>query len=796
MLTSIRFVLIGLLLLLLHVESTAQEKDSGPSQTDVKFLESLLRELLVDPKGAEFVKVTPKSPAAGRDELRGGWLLREKTGDTIRFVDGDVIPAPPAKEITKGDFVAEARAFYAKKPRKGFGAAHLAVDPLLGPNAGLVNAAWLYRLGEKELAAQVLARISVDREAEVAALRRRLAKIAFEQMVGHFKVSDDERALEYGERLFRKYAVEAQEEPWATKLVSDLQRRKQERALRKMPEERLPKEFATWERKKQVQFLIGVLDQIAVEHDYFGAAWASDVHWSALVEIGEQAAPALLDALDNDNRLTRSFFPTDRRFEKHRWDIVSVREVAWNILKCILRVGQFDTRVLTDRPADDEAALRKAAKEARAYWKEFGPLPFDERMMKVLNDPRSHARALREVAANLALPHRWVHGRPDWGAPDPALPASQAAVKKFLNPTAAAAILSAIDRDLADRDYLSHYLDCLEGLGDKRILGDLSQRANNTFDPKHRLQYAITCNRLGDSAPVKRFAADFEAKKVPVAKKHELAFIVGALADISFAEIDRALAAISNPQHPGHDFVVADILAAGRTSRDYTSRLFAHPYCLPMMRKLLDDKTETGIIFSIRQGDVMQVDGQRESWDTLPELLKEPAKRRTSAKERACDRAACAVARLVAGLPDYHVLAGDSDERLRWTMAMLDRFEGRFRCLSPTERDWLTSDFRQDFLLAPDIPPLGRPATADDVKAGKAIFDLDGKGKAADLDLPARGTFKQADKKKIPRYCLIVQAEVRPGGEVVYGIIERHAMRKAAASEFDEVKAVKKLVAK
>ena len=88
---------------------------------------------------------------------------------------------------------------------------------------------------------------------------------------------------------------------------------------------------------------------------------------------------------------------------------------------------------------------------------------------------------------------------------------------------------------------------------------------------------------------------------------------------------------------------------------------------------------------------------------------------------------------------------------------------------------------------------MGRAATADDVKAGKAVFHLDGKGKAADLQLPAVAVLKGDEKKERPPHVLIVQAEAGPDGAVTYGVITREGVRAMPASELSGVKSFAEL---
>jgi hypothetical protein len=113
-------------------------------------------------------------------------------------------------------------------------------------------------------------------------------------------------------------------------------------------------------------------------------------------------------------------------------------------------------------------------------------------------------------------------------------------------------------------------------------------------------------------------------------------------------------------------------------------------------------------------------------------------------------------------------------------------------------------------VFLPDILPLDRAAFHADVKAGKAIFHLGGKGKAADLQLPAVAEWKHNAKKDQPLrprpermefrrdgtvfqgvgplLLLIVQAEIGRDGGVVYGVIMREGIRTASARELTNIK--------
>src|SRR5437660_12216631 len=86
---------------------------------DEKLLETLLRDFLFDPRGAERVQVTLKEPGwygEPKEVKREGWLVRDKAGDRVYFTDGDSIPAPSEEKITKVDFVERCKLLYKKDP--------------------------------------------------------------------------------------------------------------------------------------------------------------------------------------------------------------------------------------------------------------------------------------------------------------------------------------------------------------------------------------------------------------------------------------------------------------------------------------------------------------------------------------------------------------------------------------------------------------------------------------------------------------------------------------------------------
>jgi disulfide oxidoreductase YuzD len=495
-----------------------------------------------------------------------------------------------------------------------------------------------------------------------------------------------------------------------------------------------------------------------------GIDLAGDFRVAALIKIGDPAVPALLDVLEKDERLTRSVHFW-RDFTQSR-TVLSVREAALTALMSILRVRVFNPRSTGDNftSRGDEAA-KEATQKLRAYWKEFGSLAFDERMMKVLKDPNSRFEALREAAGNLADGGaERILGTTVWSntlkerpkGPNPA-------VKRFNNPTAAETILSAMDRDLAnhdakEKDFLhdyrrrileDQYLFPLIALGDKRSAAELAKRAGAADSIRMRRKWAYASFHLGDPEPMKKYADDFSTGKIELPANDrpqtnefdqpgyvELRDTVRHLGGVSLPEVDRALDTLADRKNPAHAQVAKAILA--NSYRFEEQGWTDHPYCLKILRDALDD-------------------------------------------EKTRDQAGQKLLKLVIGLSP-----NASREEMK---TMLDRFQGKFR--RSTKVVWQAEDAWGNPRFEPDIVPLDRPATVEDVKAGRAVFHLSGKGKRTDLALPAFGIPNTDSGRVNPLPILIVQAKTGPEGSVIYGILSRHAIRSAPATDFNRVTPLK-----
>jgi hypothetical protein len=800
--------------------SLGGDNKSSLSGEDKKYLDGLMKDFIFDPAGAErvAVKVTVRSVWGGAGEsLAEGWHVVGKDGKLGRvyFTDGASIPAPAENARKKIDFVAECKARYTGKKLVKENSDDDPFDRMRRTAIGAVDnddlavAAWLHRLGHDELAAKALAVARKPEGDPEKRLRAELAWSAFAGMVHAYMVRADEEALGHGERFIRMYAKGDGEKSYgqAGKIVDELKRRQKKGTFGKEPPKNPPAGFDQWDAGKKVAYWIDALEEVdARQHGQPGGVdFGDDPRVQALIKLGDPAVPALIDALEKDERLTRSVHFW-RDFARSR-TVLSVREAEVTALMSILRVSVFEPASTGDNlTARGEDAAIELAKKLRSYWKEYGKLPFDERMMKVLTDPKTNFKAKREAADNLANLHnprqyRTMFGPTIIGGEPPRK--QNPAIAKFAKPTAAEAILAAMDAELkahdAAKDKDAHgyerrriesaYLNALGDLDDKRIGPELARRADNAKALRERRQWAYFAHFLDQPKAFAALAEDFRAGKItlPAGEEgsDELGGMIGSLIDVGTPVANNALGALADRKHPQYAAVAKKVLSE-RTDGFDRGPWFAHPFCLSILRGGLDDSTPTGGKFSIEKESLKRVEGSGWSSGGIPKFLADPKSRKTEAEERNCDRAADKLNSLVVAMPKCHPLLKDNEDRLTAMKKTLDRFAGNYRRANWRERDILDASVWNPIFL-PDIRPLDRAATDADVKAGKAIFHLDGKGKPADLKLPAVGMLKTDAAKSDRQRVLIVQAEIGPDG-VVCGVITSSEIRTISSRDLASIK--------
>jgi hypothetical protein len=818
---------------------TKQGKEASLTEADKRYLEDLMKDFLVDPKGCQYVsaKIMLRNVRMQNREGRlDGWLMPAANGKPGRFYfrDGAGIPESSAKDIQKVDFIAKCRSGFDSKPVKSafkVGEKEFVIDLPSGFDVPLAEAAWLYRVGEEGLAARALAKSRESKEDPREILRKGLAADAFADMVHAYMVRDDEEALAHGEALLRLSGKSIQEEhKQVGQIVEDLKRRQKQGTFGKTPPKSWPTDFEKWESKKKVKYLIDSLDEVDARQwgQPGGVELASDRRVKQLIAMGDAVVPDLIDVLEGDRRLTRSVHYW-RDFASSR-TVVSVREAALTALMSTMRVQAFEVFATGDNfTSHGEQQAIDTARKLREYWKEYGKLPFDERMMRILTNPKSDSKAKREAAENLSrLPEsRDLQTTIDFevqviGGPPPK---PNPAVAKFSKPTIAEAILAAMDEDLKpkgpakqddngmeafERNRIeSTYLRSLIQLRDGRIASELAKRADAAKSIKSRHALADAAIRLGAPGPMQTLAKEFGEGKLDFKGTYEdqgeVCLLVRTLIELKIPDGERALESLVDPKHPQHGEVLEDVLGDNaRGQFRWAGLAFDHPICLRFLRQALDDRLATGETCSIKDGTLTRGTERAKQWGPLPELIADPNVRSDSASVRVCDIAAEKLSEVLVGVHPYHPLLKDADKQLTALKSFYDRFGGNFRRLGWAEEQVLKLDYESQLKrgrrpssfsnphYVPALRPLGRVATAEDVKSGKAIFYLDGKGRPSNLKLPACAVRKGGDKDG-QQGVLIMQAETGPDGKTILGVIEPAGIKSISDSEVKDIKSYEQL---
>lgn len=343
--------------------------------------------------------------------------------------------------------------------------------------------------------------------------------------------------------------------------------------------------------------------------------------------------------------------------------------------------------------------------QAREYLDRHPGATTEERLRRALVEPGS-------PVLRLAAAHRLAELQRTAGGVDGA------------GPTAAEAVLTGMDAELEAnhgaveserRELEADFLQVLASLGDRRIVPALRARFERAGDWPRRIELARACHALGDSAPLDALAAEVTAHgppsdvrlrwTLPRAVDYDaLDRLVEVLGQTGRPEHDAALFSLADPESPLHQLALRGVLNGVRAG-DATS-LRSHPFCLRVLRTAI-------------KGDLAA--------RTLSQLL-------------------------VGARP---VASPQATEFAR-------RFVDRARRIHWVERAMLGGGS-----FIPDLLPLGRPATAADVEAGRALFHQDGRGRLADLRLPA--VAEVVSSSGTPVRAIVMQAEVTPEGRLRYG---------------------------
>jgi hypothetical protein len=773
---------------------------------ECQMLDGLFDDFLFDPTGAQRVCVPCSFPCmhfgvSVKSRFKG-WLVPGKTDqeDRVYFFDGRSIPAPPKDQIEVLDFIDECHERYSPEIRSTVTDRREVVD------SNLFIAAWLHRLGHDALAAEVLSReLGRFRNGMVEAIsfhRRQAALVTYNDLLVAFNQRADEKVMKLADLLKRVYPRETQRLPLVDTIVADLLRRKDEGAFGRKPELTLPGDYSTWTPSRKLPVMVRALDEV----DRPPPVWRET---NALASLGTSVVPELIGVIESDDRLTRSI-RRSMNFDDAMTanNVVTVRQVALDAIRATLSVQVID-KTLDKRQYGlaTHNDIRSTVAALRKYWSEHGELPPDERMMKTLTDPESRQLALREAAVVLAERR---YG-PEWMDPFKEMPKPHEAIDKFTEPTAAQAILAAMERDLKqpfvaaedsedDREAVrQQYLTALVKLGDSRIGPRLVDGYRQATGVSERCQWALAALKLGSAAPIVELARDFETGQLQLAttaldreadpytdraipshfvlegKRDELMNMMDCLAEAGRPETSRALYAVTDPDHRFHRRVARRVfISCSANAFDTYAHWSNHPFYVGMLRRRMDCETDVGGVYELDErvyryrNEILRCS----QGSPVPKLLQISSMCGREASERACDGAAIRVWHCLFGVPAYHPLFKDAAERLAVMKAAVDSYRGRYRVLTRDERKLLEDG---NYFVAPRFAPriaaLDRPATEKDVLEGNAVFHLEGKGKPIGEKLPFWARLTDPPPAPDREFALVVQAEVNENGETIYGAV-------------------------
>jgi hypothetical protein len=261
----------------------------------------------------------------------------------------------------------------------------------------------LLRLGETELARRLWKLAPQDEKDPYPALALDWAWNAFERGATAHMRGDDRLALADARMLAKvQPLIEAEAKQRGFKpdpYYSNSSPFKELWALLADCERRVANQKNTSLPNNDIAALIDDLQNVDARQDGQPGfvSLARDPRVEVLVKHGAEAVEPLLDAMENDTRLTRSVsFGRDFHRSRH---LISVSEAAYAALVDFLRVD-FRTYGEDGKPL----SWKGLAARVRAYWAKMGDLSPSERFYATLKDDKAGKDQWLQAAANIVQP--------------------------------------------------------------------------------------------------------------------------------------------------------------------------------------------------------------------------------------------------------------------------------------------------------------------------------------------------------------------------------------------------------
>lgn len=787
------------------------------TQEDKKMFEDLFGVGLFDPKGAELVYLGPKARERGHPtyywKKGGSYFSVDGLGVKVTLKPGQ--EPEPAKLEQLIQYQSQSNTFMSM----GY--------PPSPPDLAL--AAWAYRLGKEELAAEILATTrtkfskisgSVVRQYMQPkppknireGCRQDLCWWAFVRMKNALEGFDDDKVIQLYDCIQSHFKTDVVTRfPQGEEVLADIARRKQEGALGKPRIVAVPEEYKKWTQQEKISFLIKGLQE------YSSSFSGDDFRLYELVKLGEDALPALFDCIEKDTRLARSGQEGGIRHIPNK-DRFTVKQLAYDAVSRILKsIPQASIQYDPKRTQSEYYRLLGA--HARKYWEVNKNKPqlarFYETLCDLTVDHYSRSKALSSLLVNDKVRDIRLHDANQSSIYWPEAPSAlREDLAKFQNPTIAEAIFRSLDHDLQQKaktnqpydvnmytryhhSYENCFLVALVYLGDRRAIPELQKREAQAESLRLRMKLAMALHQLGESKPLAKLAreiADGKEPKTPFAPVTQLTigetWDIHNLEEVNFVqtliaarllETEQALMSFTQPGHPLYPYFASRFTYEHRhRNHEFTG----HPYCLYFLTKLLKDTGLTGSTFRVENGQVVERSRGSASSGTPYGELKDPTKRRDEAQGCHCDEMMMRMREVVFGLVEFHPLFKDSKQRFDRNYKWITTHT--FRTMTPYERGRYNTS---SGVLVPDLQPLAHPATKADVDALRAAFAFDGDARCIAMKLPAWMVMKEhVSGNYVNRRGLIVQAEDRQGKKQ-YGVLYENGLKAVREEEVLQIEA-------
>ena len=400
---------------------------------------TLFEQGLADPRGLEYreIEIAVGNPwnGGGSSTKTHGWILPEQGKDAKFAVAWNglvypIISVGAAADLLK-DFAPDS-----KMAQTIYGASEEPSINVTSPNA--LKTVLLLRLGEVAAATRISKLAGVDDHKDpYLGLARDWAWYAFERAVCAHERGDDRLALADARMLTKiqpLIEIEAKRrgfEPDTDYSNSRFPNRKPPYLpfLNELPallsdcERRVANQRNPSLPKNDVAVLIDDLQNVNARQwgQPGGVSLAEDSRVQALVKRGDEVVVPLLEAMENDARLTRSVsFGRDFHRSRH---LISVSEAAYATLADLMHV-QFNAHDENHEPLSKNAFVA----EIREYWKKMGNLTPAERFYATLKDDKAGKDQWLQAAANIVQPTD-VECHSGWTTTPPRKPGQKIAMR-------------------------------------------------------------------------------------------------------------------------------------------------------------------------------------------------------------------------------------------------------------------------------------------------------------------------------------------------------------------------------